>query len=190
VAAIEKTYCIKLLVIEVKQMDLVIRKERQEDFPKVYEVNRMAFSQEDESKLIEKIRRGINFIPDLSLVAEIDNEIVGHILFSNIKIIGKTTTDSIALAPMAVIPKYQKNGIGGQLIKKGLTIAKDLGFNSVIVLGHKDYYPKYGFKKASLWNIKCPFDVPDEAFMAIELIENSLADKEGTVEYPSEFLEE
>ena len=170
-------------------MTIMIRQETKEDYSKVYEVNRLAFSQENESILVEKIRKGDNFISELSLVAEVNNEIVGHILFSKIKIIGNTTTDSLALAPMAVLPEYQKQGIGGKLIKKGLEAAKELGFNSVIVLGHKEYYPIFGFQKASKWNIKCPFEVPDEAFMAIELFGNSLTGMEGTVEYPNEFLE-
>jgi len=139
--------------------------------------------------LIDKIRAGDSFIPELSLVAELEGEIVGHILFSKIKILGKDEYESLALGPMAVVPKHQKQGIGGKLITTGLEIAKKLGFESVIVVGHKDYYPKFGFKRASLWGIKCPFEVPDEAFMAIELVENSLKNKAGTVQYPKEFME-
>ena len=138
---------------------------------------------------MKKIRKGKNFIPELSLVSEIDDEIVGHILFSRIKIVSDSVFDSLALAPMAVVPKFQKQGIGSELIKKGIEKAKELGFDSVIVLGHKDYYPKFGFQKASKWNIKCPFQVPDEAFMAIELTERAFEDKAGTVEYPNEFME-
>ena len=149
----------------------------------------MAFNQENESMLIDKIRAGDSFIPELSLVAELEGEIVGHILFSKIKILGKDEYESLALGPMAVVPKHQKQGIGGKLITTGLEIAKKLGFESVIVVGHKDYYPKFGFKRASLWGIKCPFEVPDEAFMAIELVENSLKNKAGTVQYPKEFME-
>jgi predicted N-acetyltransferase YhbS len=139
--------------------------------------------------LIEKIRKGENFIPDLSLVAEINNRIVGHILFSKIKIVGDSIFESIALAPMAVIPAFQKQGVGSKLIKKGMAKAKELGFDSIIVLGHKDYYPKFGFERASKWNIKCPFKVPEEAFMAIALTKKALEDKAGTVKYPDEFME-
>jgi predicted N-acetyltransferase YhbS len=152
-------------------------------------VNQLAFQQENESKLIEKIRVGENFVPELSLVAELDGEMVGHILFSKIKIVGKAEHESLALAPMAVLPKFQKQGIGGELVKAGLEIARKLGFDSVIVLGHADYYPRFGFEKASKWDIKCPFEVPDEAFMVIELVEDSLKDKAGTVRYPKEFME-
>jgi len=170
-------------------MDVKIRKEEEKDNKRVYEVNRLAFQQENESKLIEKIRKGENFVPELSLVAEIDDEIVGHILFSKINIIGDAIFESLALAPMAVIPEFQKQGIGGKLIKKGIEKAKELGFDSIIVLGHKEYYPKFGFQKASKWGIKCPFDVPDEVFMAIELANKALENKAGTVKYPKEFME-
>jgi putative acetyltransferase len=97
-------------------MNITIRKEEEKDYKKVYEVNLLAFQQENESKLIEKIRKGENFIPELSLVAEIDDEIVGHILFSRIKIVGNSIFESLALAPMAVIPEFQKQGIGTKLV--------------------------------------------------------------------------
>lgn len=170
-------------------MNLTIRKEEEKDYKNVYEVNCLAFQQESESKLIEKIRKGENFVPELSLVAEIDDEIVGHILFSRIKVVGDSVFDSLALAPMAVIPEFQKQGIGSKLIKKGIEKAKEMGFDSIIVLGHKEYYPKFGFQRASKWDIKCPFEVPEEAFMAIELTEKAFEGKAGTVRYPDEFME-
>jgi len=170
-------------------MNTTIRKEEEKDHKQIYEVNKLAFQQENESKLIEKIRKSENFIPELSIVAEIDNRIVGHILFSKIKIIGDSDYESLALAPMAIIPEFQKSGIGSELIKKGMDKAKELGFDSIIVLGHKEYYPKFGFQRASKWDIKCPFEVPDEVFMAIELTEKALEGKAGTVEYPDEFNE-
>ncbi|MDD2665591.1 MAG: N-acetyltransferase [Methanocellales archaeon] len=170
-------------------MNLTIRKGEEKDYKKVYEVNCLAFQQENESKLIEKIRKGKNFIPELSLVAEIEDEIMGHILFSRINIFGDSVFDSLALAPMAVSPEFQKKGIGSNLIKKGIEKAKELGFDSIIVLGHKEYYPKFGFQRASKWNIKCPFEAPDEAFMAIELTERAFEGKAGTVKYPDEFME-
>lgn len=170
-------------------MNTTIRKEEEKDHKQIYEVNKLAFQQENESKLIEKIRKSENFIPELSIVAEIDNRIVGHIFFSKIKIIGDSDYESLALAPMAVIPEFQKRGIGSELIKKGIDKAKELGFDSIIVLGHKEYYPKFGFQRASKWNIKCPFEVPDDVFMAIELTEKAFEGAAGTVEYPDEFNE-
>lgn len=170
-------------------MDILIRKEEEKDLKDIYKINRLAFGQENESKLIDKIRAGSNFIPDLSLVAVSSNRIVGHILFSKIKIIGSSVFETLALAPMAVIPTFQKQGIGSKLIKKGIIKAKELGFTSIIVIGHKEYYPRFGFERASKWGIKCPFEVPDEAFMAVELTKNSLDGKAGTVRFPDEFME-
>lgn len=170
-------------------MNTIIRKEEEKDYKNIYELNKLAFGQENESKLVEKIRRGNSFIPELSLVAEINSRIVGHILFSKIKIIGSSIFETLALAPMAVIPEFQRQGVGSKLIKKGMQTAKELGFDSIIVLGHKDYYPKFGFRRASEWNIQCPFKVLDEVFMAIELTDGALENKAGTVKYPDEFME-
>lgn len=129
--------------------------------------------------------------PELSLIAKgQDNEIVGHILLSKIKIINKDkTVDSLALAPVSVLPEHQKKGIGSQLIHAALKKAKEVGYQSVIVLGHKDYYPKFGFKQARLWNIQAPFDVSDEVFMALELTKNFLENVQGIVHYSNAFLE-
>lgn len=171
-------------------MNIIVRKEEEKDYPRVYEINKLAFEQENESKLIEKIRKGNNFIPELSIVAEVDNQIVGHILFSKIQIVGDSVYETLALGPMAVIPQFQKQGIGSLLIRKGIETAKELGFDSIIVLGHKEYYPKFGFQPASKWKIKCPFDAPDEVFMAIELVKGALEGKSGVVRYPDEFMEE
>ena len=167
-----------------------IRQEQKSDHKRVYEINGQAFEQEYEAELVEKIRVGESFVPELSLVAEKDGEIVGHILFSKIKIAGEEEYDSLALAPMAVTPELQRQGIGSELVTVGLETARKLGFESVILVGHKDYYPRFGFEKASKWGIKCPFPVPDEAFMAIELTEGSLEGKAGTVSYPKEFMED
>lgn len=166
-----------------------IHQETPQDFTSVYTINHLAFGQEGESQLIEKIRKGDTFIPELSLVAEEKKKIIGHILFSKINIIGAQTYPSLALAPMSVHPDFQKKGIGSQLITIGLQIAKNLNFEHIIVLGHKDYYPKFGFRNASNWKIRCPFEVPDDHFMAIELVEGSLENKDGLVEYPPVFYE-
>lgn len=114
----------------------------------------------------------------------------GHILFSKIKIVNEgKTAESLALAPVSVLPKYQNQGVGRRLIEEGIKAAKELGYGSVIVLGHPEYYPKFGFEKASLWGIKAPFEVPDDAFMVLELSENGLKDHSGVVEYSAAFFE-
>lgn len=168
-------------------MKVTIREEILADYKNITLINDLAFKQTDESTLITKLRKSNSFIPQLSLVAEIDNKIIGYILFTKIQIIGIKTHESLALAPMAVLPDFQNKGFGSTLVKAGLIKAKDLNYNSVIVLGHKNYYPKFGFQKASNWQIKCPFEVPDEAFMALELCNNGLKNVSGVVQYSKAF---
>lgn len=171
-------------------MEIVIRQEKPEDYALVYEINEIAFGQNSEAKLVEALRKNKDvFIPELSLIALYKGEVMGHILFTKITIL---TTDgqykeSLALAPMAVLPQMQLKGIGSALIKQGLKKARDLGFTSVIVLGHPAYYTKFGFTSASYYGIRPPFEVPENAFMAIELIEGALKESEGVVYYSKEF---
>ena len=169
---------------------IILRQETANDYSEVFDVNRIAFQQENEAKLVDALRNNLSvFIPALSIVAAVNNKIVGHILFTKISIKDDKGNiyESLGLAPMAVRPEFQKSGIGGQLIRKGLQVAEDLGFKSVIVLGHEHYYPKFGFKPAVEWNIKAPFKVSSNVFLAVELIENGLQNISGTVTYPKEF---
>lgn len=167
-----------------------IRQEKTSDFEGIKKVNDLAFGQENEGILVEMLRNNPDFKKQLSLVAEIDGKVVGHILFFPIWIDnGQRKHQSLALAPMSVLPSHQNQGIGGRLIVEGLKVAKTDGFKSVIVLGHEAYYPKFGFLPASQWGIKAPFDVPDNVFMAQELSINGLKGISGTVEYPREFDE-
>ena len=172
-------------------MNLTIRQENIADYKNIYELNLLAFEEKEEAILVDLLRKNNEFIPQLSLVALLNNEIIGHILFTKIKIIDDNgnENESLALAPMAVLPKYQKKGIGGKLINKGFDIATKLNFKSVIVLGHEHYYPKFGFEPTIKWNIKPPFEAPTNAFMGIELVKNSLENISGIVQYPKEFDE-
>ncbi|HDR6309928.1 GNAT family N-acetyltransferase [Bacillus albus] len=173
---------------------VTIRQEQQSDYEKTEEVVQQAFLHEEfsdktEHALVKRIRECDAFIPELSIVA-VDEEIVGHIMLSKITIEQDgTSVESLALAPVSVDRGHQKKGIGGKLIVAALEKAKELGYGSVVVLGHPGYYPKFGFKKASEWNIKAPFEVPDEVFMVIELSENALQGVEGVVQYSSAFAE-
>lgn len=175
-------------------MNVTIRQEKIEDYKVTERIVKSAFANMDfsdqkEHQLVSRIRKADVFIPRLSLVA-IEKEIVGHILLSKISIVSdKQYTESLALAPVSVLPERQNKGIGKRLIFEALKIAKELGYTSVVVMGHPQYYPKFGFEKASRWGIKAPFEVPEEAFMALELKENALDKVSGIVEYPSVFFE-
>ncbi|MFA0962800.1 GNAT family N-acetyltransferase [Roseivirga sp. BDSF3-8] len=165
-----------------------IRQEKAEDQSFVYEVNEEAFGRKDEAGLVNALRKDQAFIPELSLVAENDGQLVGHILFTRLEIIQEGHTyPSLALAPMAVLSACQHSGIGSKLIKEGLKRARQAGYRSVIVLGHESYYPRFGFEPASRWGIKAPFEVPDAAFMALPLAEDGLEGVSGTVRYAASF---
>ncbi|MED1172256.1 N-acetyltransferase [Bacillus inaquosorum] len=174
-------------------MEFFIRQELTHEYNTTEDIVKRAFlnekySNKKEHFLVNRIRKSDAFIPELSLVALNGKEIVGHILLSKIKIVdGDNAVDSLALAPVSVAPEYQRKGIGSQLIHVALKKAKELSYRSAIVLGHKDYYPKFGFKPASLWNIKAPFEVPDEVFMALELSKDSLENVKGVVHYSKAF---
>lgn len=170
-------------------MPLRIRQEQQSDFPAVQALLEAAFGQAGEARLVALLRDSDAFVPDLSLVATLYDQIVGHILFSKIIIADDRHNEfeSLALAPVAVLPEHQKQGIGGHLIRAGLEKATALGFQSVIVLGHEHYYPKFGFLPAETWQIKPPFEVPANVFMGLELVPGGLRHVSGTVRYPEAF---
>lgn len=170
-------------------MNILIRQEREADYPFVFQLHALAFGQDNESRLVNLLRQDECFIPELSLVAVLDEQIIGHILFTKIRIVvdGGPESDSLALAPMGVLPKYQKSGIGSKMIWAGLEVARELGHQSVIVLGHKDYYPKFGFVPAEKWGIGTHYEVPSDYFMGLELIPEALSEVKGVVEYSAPF---
>lgn len=171
-------------------MNLTLRREKASDFHGIYLVHQAAFRQEAEGRLVEKLRKNKAYIPELSLVAIQDNLVVGHIIFSKIKISGgQKDYESLTLAPLGVLTEFQNKGIGSLLVREGLKKARELGYRSVIVLGHKDFYPRFGFVPASRWGIESPYEVPDEAFMAIELVPGGLDGISGKVKYDEAFEE-
>jgi putative acetyltransferase len=177
---------------EYSAMQYLIRPEKEGDFDQISQVNDIAFGTPGEALLVLKLRNRIDFIPGLSLVAVVGDRVVGHILLYPVRIISRRgqPVTSLSLAPMSVLPEYQRKGIGSALVREGLKRSKESGYESVIVLGHADYYPRFGFLPASRWKIICLFPAPDEAFMALELISGALKGVEGgVVEYPPEFYE-
>lgn len=174
--------------------NITIRKEIPKDHNWVIELTAkafetMPFSEGDEDQLVARLRNAPGFIPELSLVAELDELIVGHILFTPLVIDnGQQQFESLVLGPVSVLPEFQKQGIGGKLIRAGHQKAVELGFRSVILIGHPEYYPRFGYKPASTWGIKTHYELPsDDVFMAVELTEGALKNVSGMVIFPPEF---
>ncbi len=171
-----------------------IRQETSIDHKAVAAVIEKAFandphSDHTEQLLVERLREDEAFIPELSLVAVVNEAVVGHILLSKVKITNNEhTVESLALAPVAVLPAYQRQGIGAQLIRAAHQKARALGFSSVVLIGHEDYYPRFGYELAGRHGITFPFDAPDENCMVKELSEGHLAKIAGQVVYPPPFL--
>jgi putative acetyltransferase len=170
---------------------LSVRPERPEDRQTIYQINKAAFEGEVEARLVDNLRGTPGFIPELSLVAESDGRVVGHILFSIVHIKSDAgRAPVLALAPMAVTPECQNQAIGSLLVREGLERCKALGHEGVILVGHANYYPRFGFRPAGEKCLRLAFDAPDEAFMALELVPGALDGITGTVEYPPQFNEE
>ncbi len=168
--------------------DLTIRREWAADREAIARVNELAFGRPNEAKLVEGLRLSAHFIPELSLVATLGDQIVGHILFTHVRVgRDERARPAISLAPMAVLPGHQRRGIGSALVRAGLEEAARLGHHVVIVLGHVDFYPRFGFAPASQAGIKAPFRVHDEAFMICELRPGAIEGMAGEVAYPPEF---
>ena len=164
-----------------------IRPERPEDVPLVRAVNERAFGQPDEAALVDAVRaRGERRI---SLVAVDGERLVGHILFTPVTIRAPDRVrDAAGLAPMAVDPDYQRRGIGSRLVTRGLELCRASGYRSVVVLGHPTYYPRFGFVPARLHGIRFELDVPDDAFMVLELEPGALDGCAGVARYVREFM--
>jgi len=161
-----------------------IRAAKPADALAIAALNRAAFGGEDEVGIVEHLRR--DRLVAVELVAERDGTIIGHILLSWLPaMMDGRTVKALALAPMAVLPGSQKQGFGGRLIAAALDEARAAGAEAVIVLGHPDYYPRFGFSAALAQNLASPFT--GEAFMALELVPGALAGERGSVSYPAAF---
>lgn len=164
-----------------------VRREQPDDIPAVRLVNELAFERSEEADLVDKLRMTC---PDaLSLVAEEDGQIVGHILFTPALIDDEgETVKGMGLAPMAVAPLRQRQGIGSKLVEHGLTQLKARGCPFVIVVGHPDFYPRFGFEIAARLGLTCQWeDVPGEAFMAVVYDQTAMEGVKGVVKYRAEF---
>lgn len=159
-----------------------IRDEQPDDSPAIREVNARAFGREREANIVDALRANGGVVR--SLVATVADHVVGHIMFSPVWI-GQTA--GAGLGPMAVLPEYQRHAIGGKMIVTGLERLTNAGCPFVIVLGHTDYYPRFGFVPASTRSVRCEWDVPDEAFMVLVLDEATMRHVSGMAKYRQEF---
>ncbi len=168
---------------------ITIRKEAAKDFDAIRRVNEKAFGRSNEADLVDKLRN--NGALSVSLVAEDHGEIVGHIAFSSAELEGDDSGIQIAgLGPVAVLPDRQRQGIGSNLVRSGLAECRRLGFAAVILVGHEDYYPRFGFVPARPRGFTCGgFEVPENVWMMIELDKDALKGKSGTIFFRPEFKE-
>ena len=166
-----------------------IRLEIPDDIASVHRVNKEAFGDIGEAEIVDKLRnRGVL---TLSLVATDGNKVIGHISLSPVTVAADPSSfQAMSLAPMSVLPHYQRQGIGSQLVRAGLEECRRLGHEIVVVLGHADYYPRFGFIPAKSKGIDCEFEVPDDAWMVLELREGALAGRSGIVKFQPEFSED
>ncbi len=165
-------------------MSSVIRPEMPRDIDTIREVNERAFSRTDEARLVDALRDG-GYVR-ASLVAEEGGRVVGHILFNELPIVTSGgTVEALALAPLAVVPTHQRRGIGSRLVREGLRACAEAGHRIVVVLGHPEFYPRFGFSAELAGRLRSPFSGP--TFMAIELLTGALEGVEAQVHYPPPF---
>jgi len=160
-----------------------IREERPADVAAVREVNRRAFEQERESNIVDALRANGGAL--LSLVATIHDQVIGHVMYSRVSV--GDMVNGAALGPMAVLPEHQRQGIGTRLIDTGNQKIKDAGYPFIIVVGHAEYYPRFGFRPAGKYVIKCEWDVPEEVFMVLMLDAAKMQGVAGLAKYRDEF---
>ncbi len=164
---------------------MLTRAEEQRDWTAVHAVNVSAFETPLEANLVDALREQAR--PLVSLIAEDNGAIVGHILFSPVSLSGHPALRIMGLAPMAVSPGRQRQGIGSALVRAGLEQCKQLGFGAVVVLGHPEYYPRFGFSSSARFGIGCEYEVPEEVFMVVELQAGFLDGASGTIKYHAAF---
>ena len=162
-----------------------IRDEASGDAEAVGALLEAAFEGPGETALVATLRGEAS--PLVSLVAEEDGAVLGHILFSPVTVTGHPDLELMGLAPMAVAPAQQRGGIGSRLVREGLDACRSLGAGGVVVLGHAEYYPRFGFRPASRFGLGSEYEVPDEVFMALELVPGYLASVSGTARYHPAF---
>lgn len=161
-----------------------VRDEERRDWAAVHALTAAAFGRPDEARLVEALRREAS--PLVSLVAEHDETIVGHVLLTPVSVSGRNER-MMGLAPLAVAPAEQRRGVGSALVRAGLARCRDEGVDAVVVLGHGAYYPRFGFAPAARVGLSCEYDGAGDSFMAVELRPGALRGTGGVVRYHPAF---
>lgn len=174
-------------------MKFTVRQENEKDFGAVEDVIARAFAEIDHSDqsehlLVNRLRKSQTFMAELSLVAEYGNQIVGHILFTPLTIDSEEPYEALALAPVSVLPEFQNQGIGSQLIEKGHEVLRGLGFDVVVLVGHESYYPRFGYVPADSFGIEFPFEIPSKNKMVAIFNHKDSRNYAGMVQYPASFF--
>jgi putative acetyltransferase len=168
---------------------MIIRLEQQSDISDIRELNEKVFGQPQEANIVDNLR--VNCDEILSIVAIENEKVVGHILFIPVTI--EDNNDAVkgmGLAPIAVLPEFQRKGIGSRLVNWGIEELRKTAYTFIIVLGHPDYYPRFGFESASRYGIKSQWEgIPDNAFMILWLNKSKMIQIWGKAKYRSEFNE-
>jgi putative acetyltransferase len=165
---------------------IFIRRETAEDFAGIHEVNEQAFGQPGEAALVDRLR--LRSTLTISLVAVQENQVIGHIAFSPVTFSPDfPALRAVGLAPVAVLPSQQRRGIGSQLVRAGLVECRRAGYGLVLVVGYPAFYHRFGFVATNLFNIRCEYPVPEDAFMLLELQPGALTGVAGVARYQPEF---
>lgn len=168
-----------------RRFNVTIREETTADRNAVCDLNASAFSSDAEARLVDALRESADEY--ISLVAVKNQHIVGHIMFSPVTLEAFDGLRLMGLAPMAVSPFLQRAGIGSELVTEGLQRCTSLDIGAVAVLGHPEYYPRFGFRPSSRWGIKSEYNVPEDVFMLLELTSSYLHGYQGTIRYAPAF---
>lgn len=163
-------------------MPIEIRRELAADIPAVRDLNQRAFEEDQEANIVDALRS--NRAAWLSLVATLDERVIGHIMYSPLEV-GQLT--GAGLGPMAVLPEHQRQGVGSRLVEAGHRHLKEAGCPFIIVVGHADYYPRFGFRPARPLGITCAWEVPDNVFLLLALDPGKMQAVSGLAKYRHEF---
>lgn len=167
---------------------MIIRQELTTDFNEIYDLVKIAFETAtvkdgDEQDYVNILRKSDRYIPQLSLVAEEDGKLIGHIMLTKMQIVGTDETfEELLLSPICVVLKYRSQGIGGKLIERSFDLARVIGYNAVFLCGDPTYYNKFGFQPTIVYGITCKTDIPAENVMVGEIVKGALQNKKGTID--------